>query len=167
MKKQALFLMAFWLYFPSISLAQTPQEDIIKLATQQMNKNIEIMDESADKSISIHEYIAYHNRQAMNYDTDFNQSLEVEEYKQWIYASLIESASENSQIKQELETKGQMIEQSLETSFHIFDANGDNRLDEEELKYIHEKNMRNADFNNDQLLNMNDVRELKKLMGKN
>lgn len=152
---------------PFTAPAQDIKTEIIELATKQMNKNMELMDETGDKSISVHEYIAYYHRQAMNYDVDFNLSLNLEEYKQWVYASLIESASENPQIKQELESKKQGVDQSLEASFHIFDGNADGLLDTEELKLIHEKNMRSADFNNDQLLNLADIRALKALMDKN
>ncbi len=164
MKKLILLIIAFSLNFSFIAQALSPQEEMIKLATQQMKKIIELMDESGDSSVSLAEYSAYHNQQAAIYDTDINQLLSLDEYKQWVYSTLIESASQNPQIKQQLENEKFEIDASIETSFKKFDMNNDNAINKEELAAVHLHNMNNADLNKDQLLNMKDVERLKELI---
>ncbi len=144
--------------------AETTQEKIIEMAQQQIEKKIELMDESTDSSVSFAEYMSYHNRQAASYDIDINQLLSLEEYKQWVYGSLIESASQNPQIRQQLESEKLEVEKSIEASFTKFDVNGNKSLNKEELIAIHEKNMKNADINEDMLLNKDDIQALKSLM---
>ncbi len=170
MRKLILFITLISLCLNSLSsmaFAKTIQEEIIELATEQMKKNIEYMDESKDKSVSFAEYIAYNNKQALAYDADFNQKLTLEEYKQWVYGSLLDSASQNPQIRQQLESEKIEIDKSIEASFEKFDIDSNKFINTEELKAIHEHNMKNADLNKDQLLNGEDIQILKQLISGN
>ncbi len=140
------------------------QDEMLSAAEQQMNRIIELMDASGDKSVSSAEYRVYHNQQAALYDRDINQRLSLDEYKQWVYGSLLESASQNAHIKHILENERFEIDEGIEDSFARFDVNKDENIDKEELNAIHQYNMEKADLNNDQLLNKEDIDKLKALM---
>ncbi len=157
-------ILIFLCNLPFWGYAQSMQDEMLSTAEQQMNRIIELMDASGDKSVSSAEYRVYHNQQAVLYDRDINQRLSLDEYKQWIYGSLLESASQNAHIKYILENERFEIDEAIEDSFARFDVNKDENIDKEELNAIHQYNMEKADLNNDQLLNKEDVEKLKALM---